>query len=433
MNKRISGLICVFALLFTFASCTGTSEQTTDQQTYYGTVTGSQTRDPIETIPEPNINTDTAQTDPPDTSDNTNTDISADDTRLSFICAGDNIIHEAVFKNAETSDGYDFSHIYEEILPFIKDADISYINQESPICGDSFGITGYPSFNSPESLGDFLIGSGFDVISLANNHMFDYRLKGFEGMLKYWDKKDVLSVGAYKNENDYDNIRILEKNGVKIAFLSYTDFINSSKMSTYNELKKNGDTDVVIPLTDHDKIKEQIKYAKSKADLVFVGMHWGEEDEFKADSSQKKTAQVIADAGADVIIGSHPHVVQDIEWIKGTNGNDTLCIYSLGNILSTMEPARNLVGMMVGFDIVKNSNGAYVENIEAIPVVTYYEYHPDHPGNNAKRINVKLYLLENFTEEQAASHGCNDNEDHNKDLDDFKSYITDNVNKKYLK
>ncbi len=428
-NKRSFSLLFAFALLFSLVSCTGAPEQTTD---------GSDSTtilklDPIDTVPFSETTSNTVQTTPD--SDSTSGDISVptDDTRLSFICAGDNIIHEAVYKNAETDDGYDFGNIYEEILPFIKDADISYINQESPICGDSFGITGYPSFNSPEDLGDFLISSGFDVISLANNHMFDYRLKGFEGMLKYWKNKNVLTVGAYESEKDYSNIRILEKDGVKIAFLSYTDFINSGKMSTYNDLKKNGETDIVIPLTDHDVIEEQVKYAKTKADLVFVSMHWGEEDEFKADLSQKKTAKVIADAGADVIIGSHPHVVQDIEWIKGKEGNETLCIYSLGNILSTMEPARNLVGMMVGFDIVKTDDSTYVENVEAIPVVTYYEYHPDYPGNNAKRINVKLYLLENFTEEQAKSHGCNDNEKYDKDLDDFKAYITDHVNKKYLK
>ncbi len=431
MNKKIVSLLTAVILTLSLFACNSSSDQVTTDSTEY--TSGNLTLPDLETLGE-------------DTSSDITSDVTADssdtaldqpnengETRLSFVCAGDNIIHEAVYKNAAVNGEYKFDGIYEQILPLVQNADIAYINQETPICGDGLGISGYPTFNSPESLGDFLISSGFDIINLANNHMFDNKLKGFEGMLNYWQSKNVMTVGAYKNISDYDSIRVFEKDGVKIALLAYTDFINSSKMIAYDQLKADGDTDIVIPFTDHDKIKEQIEYAKKVSDLVFVCMHWGDEDEFEPDSSQKKTAQIIADAGADVIIGSHPHVVQDIEWIEGEDGNKTLCIYSLGNLLSTMEPARNLIGMTVGFDIVKDEDGIRIENVEATPVVTYYEYHPDYPGNNAKRIKVKLYLLENFTEEMALSHGYNDNESKPVDLDKLKSYITDNVNEAFLK
>ncbi len=415
MKTRLFTLLSAFVLLFSLVSCDVSDQTTTDG-----------TQQEIDTIPLIGQTTESE-------TDAEAVPVTDGETRLSFICAGDNIIHEAVYNNAESGDDYKFDSIYEQIIPLIKDADISYINQESPICGDELGISGYPTFNSPESLGDFLIESGFDIVNLANNHIFDNLQKGLEGTLSYWKTKNIFTVGAYEDEADYEDIRVFEKDGVKIAMLSYTDFINSSKMKVYTQLKSDGDMDAVIPFTDSDVIVQQIEYAKTVSDLVFVSMHWGEEDEHVPDSEQKKTAQLIADAGADVIIGSHPHVVQEIEWLEGEDGNKTLCIYSLGNILSTMEYARNLVGMMVRFDIVKTDDAAYIENIEAIPTVTYYEYHPDYPGDNTKRTDVKLYLMDNFTEQMADSHGCNDNESKHKSLDDFRSYITDYVDKKYLK
>ncbi len=353
--------------------------------------------------------------------------------RLSFVCAGDNIIHEAVFTYASALGGgkYKFDEIYSQIMPILADADISYINQETAICGDDLGVSGYPAFNSPQALGDYLVDSGVDVINLANNHMFDKLLDGYNGSLAYWKTKNVFTVGAYEDQTDYDNIRIFEKDGVKIAFLSYTDFINNSKKKAYDKLKNSGDTDIVIPFTDTDRISSQIKYAKTVADLVFVSMHWGEEDEFDITSEQRSTAQAIADAGADVIIGTHPHVVQSIEYIKGKDGGETLCIYSLGNILSTMYYAQNMVGMMVSFDIVSTDGVCTIENIKAIPTVTYYEYDPENKSD-AARINIKVYLMENFTQSLAESHGSNEKDPKPLTLSRLKKYITDNVDEKYL-
>ena len=127
-----------------------------------------------------------------------------------------------------------------------------------------------------------------------------------------------------------------------------------------------------------------------------VSVHWGQEGATTPNEEQKKYAQIMADNGADVIIGHHPHVIQPIEWIEGANGNKTLCVYSLGNFLHEQDREYNVLGGMISFDIQKiNQDRATVENVEFIPTVCHY------PSNF---YNNKVYLLENYTEQMANAH-----------------------------
>lgn len=190
--------------------------------------------------------------------------------------------------------------------------------------GDGYELSYYPMFNSPQDVGYDLQELGFDVVGIANNHMLDKGAKGLEKTIAFWKNMEgVLLIGGYDSREDYDTVRVLEKNGIKIAFLAYTYGTNG--------LTKAASSPVVIPYINEDDITRQVAAAKNAADAVIVSVHWGDEGSFKPNDAQKRTAQLFADCGVTAIIGHHPHVIQPVEWITGKNGNKTLCVYSLGN------------------------------------------------------------------------------------------------------
>ena len=252
--------------------------------------------------------------------------------KISFLGAGDNIVYFGTVRDAQrfgSADGrkYNFKPIYSEVADLIKNSDVAFINQETLMCGDGYQFTYYPTFNGPQDMGYDLVELGFDVVNIANNHMLDKSSLGLEKTIAFWDTQPVTLVGGYKNKDDYNNVRVHEYQGIKIAFLSYTEHTNG----IYPSAKY----DAHIPYLKEADIQGQVNDAKSKADLVFVTVHWGDEGSFKPNAVQKDYAQKFADAGVDVIIGHHPHVVQPVEWITGNGGNKTLCVYSLGNFISS--------------------------------------------------------------------------------------------------
>ncbi len=350
------------------------------------------------------------------------------ETRISFLAAGDNIIHEKIFTDARNraKDGekYNFIDMYDGISDMVKNADIALINQESPICGDELTISGYPNFNSPEAVGDTLIELGFDIVNVANNHTLDKLERGYKGTLDYWHERDddILMIGGYYNREDYENIRIIEEQGISIALISYTYATNTPSLPAGSEM--------VIPYINETEIVRMTKEAKKLADLVFVVMHWGGEDEnsFTPSKSEYSLAESITEAGADVIIGMHPHVIQGMDWKRASDGSDTLVIYSLGNLISTQYNNRNLVGGIVTFDIVKDKNGDItIENPIYNPTVTHY---------NKERLGLQVYLMENYTEELAALHG---NPNYGQSaatriwtLEKIRSFATNNIKNEFL-
>ncbi len=367
--------------------------------------------------------TGTAVTDAPTVTDKPDNG----EVRISFFAAGDNIIHENVFLDARSRAGagqeYNFMDMYDGVAEYIKSADLAFINQETPICGDELGVTGYPNFNSPEAVGDTLIELGFDIVNIATNHMLDKGERGYRGALDYWDtKKEVTMIGGYRNKADYENIRIVEEQGVSIAFISYTYDTNKMYLPAGSEM--------YVPYIDEAEIVRMTKKADELADLVFVVMHWGGENENShvPSNSQKSLARAITEAGADVILGGHPHVIQPMEWVKASDGSDTLVIYSLGNFISTQYDNRNLVGGIATFDIVKNKNGNItIENPVYTPTVTHY---------NKNRLGLQIYRMEDYTEELVTLHG-NPNFGTTADrriwtLDRIRGFAKNNVSPEFL-
>jgi len=318
---------------------------------------------------------------------------------VSFVACGDNLVHSSVYTDARklasgTGKEYNFLPMYENVTDIIEAADIAFINQETPFGGDVKPISGYPMFNTPDQMGYDIKELGFDVVGLANNHMLDSYAAGYERTIDFWNNMDgVLGIGGYKNRTDYENIRILEKNGIRIAFLAYTYGTNGLNLP--------GSSSLVVPYYNDADIDRQTKKARELADCVIVSIHWGTEDSFTPGSEQKRKAQIMVDNGVDVILGHHPHVLQDLKWIDRPDGGKTLCIYSLGNFLSGMMYSRNMVGGFLGFDIVKDlgGNGVHIENAYFIPTMCHYLH-------NTQAYDFKLYRFSDYTEELENAHGA---------------------------
>lgn len=314
--------------------------------------------------------------------------------KISFLGAGDNIIYFGTVRDAQkmaVSGGraYNFKPIYSEVADMISAADVAFINQETLMCGEGYALSYYPHFNSPQELGYDLVELGFDIVGIANNHMLDKTSTGLAKTIAFYDTLPITMIGGYKSKEDYNNIRIHEKEGIKIALLAYTEMTNG--------LRPAANGNVYVPYLGEADIENEVKAAREKADFVIVSVHWGEEGYFKPWDRQKKYAQRFADCGVDVVIGHHPHVIEPVEWITGKDGNKTLCYYSLGNFMAEQAYAYNMVGGMCSFDIVSVNGGkATVQNAKFIPTVFDW---------GAGFYNNKVYLLETYTAEQANNHG----------------------------
>lgn len=314
-------------------------------------------------------------------------------SRISFLAAGDNVIHPCIYMDAqrradETTRKYNFKPMYADVAEYIAGFDLAFINQETLMGGEELGYSGYPNFNSPQDLGLDLIEIGFDIVNIANNHMCDKGIAGLSGTIDFWNRQPVTLIGGYSDKEDYDTVRVIEQNGIKIAFLSYTYGTNGLTLPSSSEL--------VIPLINDEDIVRQCALAREDADFVIISVHWGNENQSTPSDEQKRVARLMAENGADVIIGHHPHVLQPIEWIESDAG-ETLCIYSLGNLVSAMQYWQNMVGGFFTFDIVVMSDGRiYADLPKFVPTAFYY---------GPSYYNSHLYFLPDYTENMASTHG----------------------------
>ncbi len=337
----------------------------------------------------------------------------------SFVAVGDSIVHTGIWLEAKqygknTPREYCFAPLFDDIADMIKSADISFINQETLMGGAELGYSNYPTFNSPQDLGLDLVDLGFDIVNIANNHMADKGAIGLENTIDFWNAQPVTLIGGYKNYDDYKNIRTVTRGGVTIALLSYTFSTNGIP------LPKN--TELYVPYIDYAKITAQVAAAKKLGDLVFVSVHWGVENSFTPSSEQTALAQYMADLGVDVILGHHPHVVQTITWLRGKNGNDTLCIYSLSNILSLMASPINMVGGVMTFSINEGDDGWFIADPMFVPTVFFYakNFYGQH-----------IYLMKDYSDALAAKMGTQ-NYGYTASLDKLRGYVTNNIDAAFL-
>ena len=281
--------------------------------------------------------------------------------KMSLVAVGDCLIHGAVYIDARVgNNSYDFSGMIENIKPLISDYDLKYYNQETIIGGKALGVSHYPRFNSPEEIGDNMVDLGFNLVSLANNHSLDKDEKGILNSNEYWKSKNVITAGTYSSWEERNDIKVYEQNGIKYAFLAYTTTTNGLSMPKGKEY--------LLNVYSEKQAKEDIDKIKDKVDVIIVSMHWGEEYVFDPTEGEKEIAKYLSSLGVNLIIGSHPHVVQPVGYV-----NDTLVIYSLGNFLSGQRPMGidKTIGLMVGMDIVVNDSKVTFENVNKNLIYTY--------------------------------------------------------------
>lgn len=323
---------------------------------------------------------------------------------------GDNLLHSGIIKTGILEDGsLDYSFLFENISGHLERADIKVINQETIFAGNELGFSGYPKFNSPIEVGDAIAAAGFNVVLHATNHAADQGIKGINYCMSFWEKyPEILVTGIVGEEAEEEptaDIPMLEIEGVKFAILNYTYGPNSetigpslrkhlNMLCNYNE--KSGAIDFT---TLNPKVIEDIKMAREMADIVIVFPHWGTEYKTKPSTYQTKFALEMTEAGADLIIGTHPHVPQPIEWITAQNGNRALCYYSLGNYVSLQKQAESMLEGMawVTFHVTEDGVSIVEEDTGVLPMVCQYKQRSFRLEN--------VYFLEEYTEEMAQRHG----------------------------
>ena len=315
-------------------------------------------------------------------------------TDATILSAGDIIAHLAQIKYAAAVGGgtHDFSNSFKYVKDMITAADYAVANFETTLAGPDVEYTGYPRFNAPDSLLDAIKGAGFDMMLFANNHCYDTNLSGFIRTQEQFTAHNLEYIGAKKNVGD-DAYKIIEVNGIKIGMLNYADDLSNGTgtTKTINGRAIKSGEEAYMNLYNaanasamYDEIESIISKMKADGvDLIIAYMHWGYEYNIKHNTFQSNVAQALCDRGVDVIIGGHPHVVQDADVLTSADGQrKTLCFYSLGNFVSNQnrrslgEDATNSKytegGLIVTISVRKYSTGEVViTKAEQIPTFVH--------------------------------------------------------------
>ena len=307
------------------------------------------------------------------------------DTTISMAVVGDIMCHGPNYKDAynASTKTYDFSTFFPQIKSYISNADIAVGNLETTFAGGNKAYSGYPTFNSPPQLAKDVQDLGIDVLTTSNNHSMD---SGYNGLINTIDTLDNLGIshtGTFKSEEDKNKILIKDVNGVKIAFLSYTYGTNGISIPKGKEY--------CINLIDKDLIKKQLESAKAQnPDVICVSMHWGIEYKLQPNTEQKDLADYLFENGADIILGSHPHVLEPMEkrtvTLSDGTKKDGFVIYSLGNFISAQKDKYTKDSIILNLKITKHSQG----NI----TIDSYDYTPIYMQDNGANAKNRYELVD---------------------------------------
>lgn len=307
------------------------------------------------------------------------------DITINMAVVGDIMCHSTNFKSAYNSETntYDFSNVFTDIQSYIQNADIAIGNLETTFAGKDVGYSGYPTFNTPEELAKNIVDLGIDVVSTANNHSLDKRYNGLISTLDELDKVGLSHTGTYRSKEEQDTILIKNVNGINIAFLSFTYGTNGIPVPSGKEY--------CVNLIDENLMLDQLSKAKAlNPDIICVNMHWGDEYKLVQNKNQEKLADFLFKNGVDIILGSHPHVLEPMEkrtiTLEDGTTKDGFLIYSLGNFMSgqVIESTRNSI--ILQLQITKHSNNKIT--------IDSYNYIPTYMLDNGVNSNDRYKILD---------------------------------------
>lgn len=257
-----------------------------------------------------------------------------DPALLVIAAIGDIMMPDSIQSAVRIHDN-NYDLLFEKLRNDLQTADITIANLETPI-DEKAPVSGYPKFNSRPGLLAALKRSGIDVISVANNHVMDAGTAGLRRMLDTIDAAGLVFVGAGRTKQEAAAARFLTVGGIKVAFLAYTYDVNQ-------RLPRAGEDSPGVCVL-HDGSEEdlaraagQVRSARANADILVVMLHWGKEYATEQTAWQRHVAAALAEAGADILFGGHPHVLQTVETVNTRNGKRSLVAYSLGNFLSSQN------------------------------------------------------------------------------------------------
>ena len=321
---------------------------------------------------------------------------------IELMMIGDILQHRGVYESGYLDDGTrNYDHIFAHIGDQLANTDIKVVNQETLLGGTMFEFSGYPTFNGPQEMGDAEVKAGFNVVLRATNHAMDMGYEGLHSELSYWHTQhpEIAVIGAVDPDDSsasIEDIYIYEKDGFKIALLNYTYDLNGFE-----------DPQNKVSWLDEDHVRRTVQAADEAADMVVVFPHWGEEYNLQPVEYQREMAQVFMDAGADVIIGGHPHVIEPVEVLTASDGRKVPCFWSVGNFVCTQVDNENLVGGVARVSFSKDADGnSSITGCSFVPTIC-------HKGLGS---SMTTYLLRDYTDDLAATNYLESNETDNTSL-----------------
>nr|WP_239471458.1 CapA family protein [Olsenella profusa] len=302
---------------------------------------------------------------------------------------GDVLVHPSVWKSGERADGTrSYDHLFEHVADDVAAADIAMLDQETLLGGDALGLSGYPVFNGPQEIGDAEAAAGFDVALHANNHVLDKGMEGIEAELAFWRGRhpEMVVTGMADSEEVAAEVPVLERAGHRVAILNYATNTNGIPLPQPWSVRMIGE----------EQAASDVAAARAAgAEAIVACPHWGTEYAAGPDAEQLRWAQVLADAGADVIIGNHPHVMQPFEVFRASDGRGVPLLWSTGNFVSGQDRKESMIGSIARATLSFTADGARVSEFRVTPLVT----------NKAGETELTTYRLADYTEELALGNG----------------------------
>jgi len=287
---------------------------------------------------------------------------------ITLLATGDCLMHNTQIWSGQRSDGsYNFDAFFKQVQPIIAAADYSSTNFEAPMAGAASGYTGYPLFNSPDEMALALKGAGFDLVVTANNHILDRGAQGALRTLQVLEQSGLDTVGAYSSQEASQEYLIKNLKGVRVGYLAYTYSTNGITVPA--------DKPYLVNFLDRDRILNDINALRPRVDVLVLVLHWGVEYSPQPTEEQKTLAREFCAAGADIILGSHPHVIQTMEVIPVEDRN-CFVIYSMGNFISHQRGLERNSGVILQMKFSKNltRNETKLIKVDYIPTYSHSYY-----------------------------------------------------------